>query len=74
MSPDWTSDDTPERQKALDFTDPYYYTSGQVFVKKGGPQITGVNSLVGRRVGLDAMHHCGFHRLGLIERSYRKFQ
>ena len=25
----------------LDFTDPYYYTSGQIFVKKGGTQIAG---------------------------------
>ena len=26
-----------ERWKTLDFSEPYYYTSGQVFVKKGGP-------------------------------------
>ncbi len=45
---------TPERQKVLAFTDPYYYTSGQVFVKKGGPQITGVADLAGKKVGVGA--------------------
>ena len=45
---------TPERQKVLDFTDPYYYTSGQVFVKKGGTQITGVKDLYGHTVGVGA--------------------
>jgi len=45
---------TAERQKALDFTDPYYYTSGQVFVKKGGTQIAGVEDLSGKTVGVGA--------------------
>jgi len=45
---------TPERQKVLAFTDPYYYTSGQVFVKKGGTQITGVGDLAGKKVGVGA--------------------
>ena len=45
---------TPERQKVLAFTDPYYYTSGQVFVKKGGMQITGVKDLYGKTVGVGA--------------------
>ncbi len=45
---------TPERTKALDFTDPYYYTSGQVFVKKGGTQITGPADLNGKKVGVGA--------------------
>lgn len=45
---------TPERQKALDFTDPYYFTSGQVFVKEGGTQITGVGDLAGKTVGVGA--------------------
>jgi polar amino acid transport system substrate-binding protein len=45
---------TPERQKVLDFTDPYYYTSGQVFVKKGGEQITGPSDLDGKTVGVGA--------------------
>jgi polar amino acid transport system substrate-binding protein len=45
---------TPEREKTVDFTEPYYYTSGQVFVKKGGPQITGVADLAGKTVGVGA--------------------
>jgi polar amino acid transport system substrate-binding protein len=45
---------TPERQQTLDFSDPYYYTSGQVFVKKGGTQITGVADLAGKKVGVGA--------------------
>jgi polar amino acid transport system substrate-binding protein len=45
---------TPEREKALDFTEPYYYTSGQVFVKEGGPQITGPQDLDGKSVGVGA--------------------
>ena len=45
---------TPERQKVLAFSDPYYYTSGQVFVKKGGPQISGVADLAGKKVGVGA--------------------
>ena len=32
---------TAARDKTLDFTQPYYYASGQVFVKEGGPQIAG---------------------------------
>ena len=45
---------TPERAKELAFTDPYYYTSGQVFVKKGGTQITGAADLAGKKVGVGA--------------------
>ena len=45
---------TPARQKQMAFTDPYYYTSGQVFVKKGGTQITGVKDLFGKTVGVGA--------------------
>jgi len=45
---------TPERDKTLDFTDPYYYTSGQVFVKTGGAQITGIEDLAGKKVGVGA--------------------
>jgi ABC-type amino acid transport substrate-binding protein len=45
---------TPERDKSLDFTSPYYYTSGQVFVKKGGEQITGPEDLDGKTVGVGA--------------------
>jgi polar amino acid transport system substrate-binding protein len=45
---------TEERKKELDFTDPYYYASGQVFVKKGGQQITGVEDLAGKSVAVGA--------------------
>jgi polar amino acid transport system substrate-binding protein len=45
---------TAERQKQVGFTVPYYYTSGQVFVKKGGPQITGAADLKGKKVGVGA--------------------
>jgi len=45
---------TPQRKKALAFTDPYYYTSGQVFVKKGGTQITGIADLANKKVGVGA--------------------
>ncbi len=45
---------TDERDKVVDFTVPYYYTSGQVFVKKGGPQIAGVEDLAGKKVGVGA--------------------
>jgi len=43
-----------ERWKALDFSDPYYYTTGQVFVKKGGMQVTGPADLAGKTVGVGA--------------------
>jgi polar amino acid transport system substrate-binding protein len=46
--------DGASRRKVVDFTDPYYYTSGQVFVKKGGPQITGPADLNGKKVGVGA--------------------
>jgi polar amino acid transport system substrate-binding protein len=40
------------RLKYIDFT-PFYYTStGQVFVKKGGPQIAGPADLAGKSVGV----------------------
>jgi polar amino acid transport system substrate-binding protein len=45
---------TEERDKQVDFTEPYYYTSGQVFVKEGGPQISGVEDLAGKTVGVGA--------------------
>lgn len=45
---------TEERDKTVDFTEPYYYTSGQVFVKEGGPQIDGVEDLAGKTVGVGA--------------------
>ncbi len=45
---------TEERDKTLDFTQPYYFTSGQVFVKEGGMQIAGVEDLAGMTVGVGA--------------------
>ena len=39
-------------EKALDLTDPYYYTQGQIFVAKGGAQISSVADLAGRTVGV----------------------
>jgi polar amino acid transport system substrate-binding protein len=43
-----------KRLTQLDFTDPYYYNTAQVFVKQGGPQITGPADLDGKRVGVGA--------------------
>ena len=43
-----------DRWETLDFSEPYYYTSGQVFVKKGGTQIAGVEDLSGMKVGVGA--------------------
>ncbi|MFA4965546.1 MAG: transporter substrate-binding domain-containing protein [Thermoleophilia bacterium] len=43
-----------DRWETLDFSEPYYYTSGQVFVKKGGTQITGAADLAGKTVGVGA--------------------
>ena len=42
----------PAREAALSFVSPYHYAAAQVFVKKGGPQITGVRSMFGKRVGV----------------------
>jgi len=41
-----------ERDSVVDFSKPYYYAPGQVFVKEGGPQIAGVDDLAGRTVGV----------------------
>ena len=43
-----------ERWKTLDFSEPYYYTTGQIFVKKGGPQVNGPADLAGKTVGVGA--------------------
>ncbi len=45
---------TEEREKTVDFTEPYYYSSGQVFVRKGGTQIAGGDDLAGKAVGVVA--------------------
>jgi len=43
-----------DRWKTLDFSEPYYYTTGQLFVKKGGTQVTSVDDLAGKKVGVGA--------------------
>jgi polar amino acid transport system substrate-binding protein len=48
------SDTLVSRWNEMDFTQPYYFTSGQVFVKKGGTQITGPADLDGKTVGVGA--------------------
>lgn len=45
---------TPERAKYLGFTKPYYYASGQLFMKKGGTEITSLSQLAGKKVGVGA--------------------
>lgn len=46
--------DTKLREKTVSFTQPYYYTPAQVFVKKGGPQISSPQDLNGHTVGVGA--------------------
>jgi ABC-type amino acid transport substrate-binding protein len=45
---------TSENEKAMGLTEPYYYTVGQIFVPKGGMQITGPADLAGKTVGVGA--------------------
>ncbi|MEZ5125544.1 MAG: transporter substrate-binding domain-containing protein [Thermoleophilia bacterium] len=45
---------TPARAKKVDFTDVYYYTPAGIVVKEGGTQITGVDDLAGKKVGVAA--------------------
>lgn len=42
---------TPERLKSIDFSDPYYRSGAQLFVKKGSA-VTSVKALVGKKVGV----------------------
>lgn len=42
---------TPERLKSIDFSDPYYRSGAQLFVKKGSA-ITSVKALAGKKVGV----------------------
>jgi polar amino acid transport system substrate-binding protein len=42
---------TEERQKSIDFSDPYYRSGAQLFVKKGSP-IKSVSELKGKKVGV----------------------
>jgi polar amino acid transport system substrate-binding protein len=46
--------DTKDREKQMSFSQPYYYTPAQVFVKKGGPAVSSVNDLAGKSVGVGA--------------------
>ncbi len=43
---------TPERAAKVDFSDVYYYTPAGILVKEGGMQITGVEDLAGKKVGV----------------------
>ena len=42
------------RWKNLTFSDPYYYTPAQIFVRKGGMQIASPDDLAGKTVGVSA--------------------
>ena len=41
---------TAKHRRTLAFTRPYYHLAARVLVRKGGPQVTGVESLAGRSV------------------------
>lgn len=45
---------TADRKKSLDFTEPYYYTTGQLMIRRGGTPITSVDQLKGKTVGVGA--------------------
>jgi len=45
---------TTDAARTVSFTKPYYFTPGQVIVKRGGPQIESVNDLTGLSVGVAA--------------------
>ena len=42
---------TPEHQAAADFTIPYYVTYGQIVIRKGDPEVAGLEQLRGKSVG-----------------------
>ena len=42
---------SPQRKKVMSFTGPYYFSEGQVFVRKGGTKISGPDDLAGKTVG-----------------------
>jgi polar amino acid transport system substrate-binding protein len=46
--------DTPEGRRQLAFTDPYYYSRAQAFMRKGGTPLTGSQDLAGKKVGVRA--------------------
>ena len=43
--------DTWKNRRTLAFTRAYYHLAAKVLIRKGGPAVTGVESLAGRRVG-----------------------
>lgn len=48
---------TEERKDKYDFSDPYYFNSRQIIVKKGNPQsITSLDDLNGKKVAINSTH------------------
>ncbi|MDX1806358.1 MAG: transporter substrate-binding domain-containing protein [Paenisporosarcina sp.] len=45
---------TEERAERVNFSDPYYYSGGMIFVPKGSDKITSVEDLEGKRIGVVA--------------------
>jgi ABC-type amino acid transport substrate-binding protein len=43
---------TNERLKSMDFSDPYYYTQGQVIVKQGSPVLADAAAMKGKTIGV----------------------
>ncbi len=43
---------TATRLKQVDFTDPYYFTQAQLLVRAGGTQITSIDQLKGKKIGV----------------------
>jgi len=43
---------TKEREKALSFSSPYYYTQGQLIVKTGSPMLTSTKAMKGKSIGV----------------------
>ena len=43
---------TKQREQALSFSSPYYYTQGQVIVKQGSPMLTSVAGMKGKKIGV----------------------
>lgn len=43
---------TKQRQQAMSFSSPYYYTQGQVIVKTGAPTLASIASMKGKKIGV----------------------
>lgn len=43
---------TTERQKNMDFSEPYYYTQSQVIVKQGSPILDSLTAMKGKKIGV----------------------